>query len=1099
MRTVNSPMIRLRVSLFQTLRVVTEDGVTLDLGSPTSRSLFAYLLLNRACPVDRKRVAAVFWSRTTDAAARRNLRQYLHHIRRALETIDPHGEILNADSNTLQLNPQLPLWLDTVAFREGTRITATLDEMQNAIALYTGDLLEDVDEDWCADERAHLRQLYLKALDRLSQGLLLVGRSDEALAAARCWITAEPLDEEAHRRLLNLYLAAGDRNRAIQHYRGLVKLLEDELDAEPMPETQALWQLIQTGSRARPTPTPAPPRALPPQNRPSSPPPIPLVGRQSELAQLRQVEQHAVAGQGCFILITGESGIGKTRLVEEHLRLSGAPIVLRGSCHELELMTPYAPFRQALASVHELLPDLTGNAPPPAWAVTLAPLLPTLADRFPFLPSEPSPAHIADALTQLILHLSANARPLHLIVDDLHWGDSASWDLLAQLARQATSAPLVIFGLCRLEELRPERSVLVRTLERNDLFLSLPLRRLSPTETNELAGHLLPNDTDADLLQRLYQESEGNPFFIVETARVMRETGKLPATSTSGLNLPPGIQRVIQARLDRLEPDSRELLAAAAAIGRVFTFSLLVDITQMSDQDVIRHTEDWLQRDLVREDPNGYDFSHDKIRAVAYAGSSPARREYVHRRIAEALTNSYPPTDPATLAHHFARSDQPLRALPYLTQAGEQALRGRSYLAARQFGLQAINLLGRLPGSQQRHERVDLNLQLAQAYAFSGDIPRAVETLRETERLAMLLGDEERLAQVLYRSSQLFWLRGQPELAGDYARRLLRSAEEMNEPRLLQAALRMLGRVAIALADFDDAISYFLRYINLGYTALRPPDLPIVWGYLGVAYCRVGSWTRAREAAEQGLHLAEAEGASESIAFARMQLGFVHAASFDWHGCDAALAPVPDPLVDDPLTPLSFMVLGLRGGMLAHLGNPAEGIERIRRAMDWAKKSDYRVFYYIPQFFLAESLLLAGEIENALTETELALGQARAAHNRWAVAIALRLLADVITRLPNPDYARVEELLIESMQILRQVRARPDLARTYLALRRLYDRAGQISWAVDCHFRATTIFEELGMTEELRQAQGQPGGERRGAVVIPNLPLRGPNVAEEGN
>jgi len=89
----------------------------------------------------------------------------------------------------------------------------------------------------------------------------------------------------------------------------------------------------------------------------------------------------------------------------------------------------------------------------------------------------------------------------------------------------------------------------------------------------------------------------------------------------------------------------------------------------------------------------------------------------------------------------------------------------------------------------------------------------------------------------------------------------------------------------------------------------------------------------------------------------------------------------------------------------------------------------------------------------------------------------------------------IENLLVESMRLLRQIRARADLARTYLSMRRLYDRAGQIAWAVDCHFRATTIFDELGMPEELRQAQGQAGGERRGAVVIPNLPLKGPNIA----
>ena len=114
--------------------------------------------------------------------------------------------------------------------------------------------------------------------------------------------------------------------------------------------------------------------------------------------------------------------------------------------------------------------------------------------------------------------------------------------------------------------------------------------------------------------------------------------------------------------------------------------------------------------------------------------------------------------------------------------------------------------------------------------------------------------------------------------------------------------------------------------------------------------------------------------------------------------------------------------------------------------------------------------------------------------NRWATAVALRVLAECLSRDPRPPWATVEEHLIESMHTLRHIRARPELARTYLALRRLYDRAGQMAWAVDCHYRATSIFEELNMTRELRAAQGQAAGERRGAVVIPDMPLKGPNL-----
>jgi hypothetical protein len=147
--------------------------------------------------------------------------------------------------------------------------------------------------------------------------------------------------------------------------------------------------------------------------------------------------------------------------------------------------------------------------------------------------------------------------------------------------------------------------------------------------------------------------------------------------------------------------------------------------------------------------------------------------------------------------------------------------------------------------------------------------------------------------------------------------------------------------------------------------------------------------------------------------------------------------------------------------------------------------------------FLAESLSQVGEVLAARTEAERALEEARKGSNHWATGVILRTLAEIESHIPSTNWARVEDMLIESTQLLRRVRARPDLARTYLSLRRLYDRAGQIAWAVDCHFRAITIFDELDLVEELRAAQGQAAGDRKGAIVISGLQLRGPNTIPE--
>lgn len=1092
----------LHATLFKSLHVRTGDGKTLDLGSPTTRSLFAYLLLNRERPTNRNSLAYLFWPRGTESAARRNLRQYLHRTRRALDEAGCSPDLLLSDGSSVQINPTTDVWLDVEAFRKGVSNGVGIEQLKIAVQHYKGELLEDIYEDWCQPEREALQQLYQAALERLGAALEFGGQLEEAASFALLQIHNDPFNESAHRRLMRLYHRMNDRSRAAHQYNELTRLLEKELGVEPHPETTALYEAIQQGRLPSQEDADAPAR-LRPKPAPENPP---LVGRQSELEVLGEACRQARFGKGGLVLVNGESGVGKTRLVQEFI--SGDPQrgILVGTCHELEARTPYAPFRKIVENAIQMLP-----APAALPSGTLA----ALAELAPGLQSALGlPAHNPDATTdkaqmlkafiELLSSLLVQRSPLILVLDNLQWADVPTWEILADLSSHAASAPLVILGICRLEDLSLEQHRSLRTLERNELLLQLSVERLSKAETIELAKSLLPSGYTAQALffQQLYQESEGNPFFVIEIVRALQESGRMVRFSGPRQErlLPRAIQQVIEARLDLLSPASQELLGAAATIGREFTFAFLKELSQENETEIIRHLENWVQRGMVREFKDGYDFSHDKIRQVAYNKLSRARRQYTHRLVAEALEHSIESPDSASLAFHYASGDQPLKALPYLIGAGEQALRVRSYHEAQQFGIQAVKLLGQLPGPSQRSERIDLNLQLAQAYAFSGELQKALEILNASEQMAVVLGDELRLAKIYRRLSQIHWLLGESQVSGDYAHLTLRYAEKEGDRVLGQAALRMIGRVAIALARFDDAIAALTRYIHLEdkpERQMRLPGLPIVYGYLGVAYTRVGTWDRGLEAAELGVRLAEEEGAPQASAFAKMQLAFVLSERHNWQGCAQVLQDLQDPLQDgDDMTPLGFMVLGLRGRALANLGRPEVGIQTIRPALEWAQRAKHKVFHYLPRIFLVEALLQSRSYQEALQQGELAYQQAQAGENRWAEALCLRLMAEACTQLPNPDWALVEKQLIEARDHLRRVRARPDLARTYLSLRRLYDRAGQIAWAIDCHFRATSIFEELGMESELRQAQGRAAGERRGAVVLPNLGLVGPNFGE---
>jgi len=519
--------------------------------------------------------------------------------------------LLLAEGSSIQFNPQVEISLDVDRFLHETRLEASPEEIEHALSLYTGDLLEDIYDDWCVSERERLRQVWLGTLDRYSQILQATGKVNEALKSVQIWVNAEPFDEAAQRRLMSLYALTGERAKAIQTYHSFARSLVEELDTEPLPETQSLLQSIQSGQALVETDAlkviRTPRRSVIP--RPQVFSTLPFIGRQSEIATLEDAYRGAAEGSGRLVLVTGEAGIGKTRLLQEYLALHPDFSGLQSACYELDSMVPFAPLRQALEN-SPLLDELANTQFPPAWATTLTPIFPELMRQFPganFSSHQVDGVSLREALVNLIIYLSGTCQnpPLLLILDDLHWADTPTWELLASLTRRVLSTQLLIIGLFRVEDLPAERRPLLRTIQRSDSLRTLDLPRLSPGQTADLARQLNPREaSDSIFFQRLYQETEGNPFFIVETVRALQETGgaqnPLPVTA-----IPNSIQRVIEARLDRLGTDSHEALACAAAIGRSFTYPLLQEILADSSEKIIIFIEEWLQRGLVVEGVQG--------------------------------------------------------------------------------------------------------------------------------------------------------------------------------------------------------------------------------------------------------------------------------------------------------------------------------------------------------------------------------------------------------------------------------------------------------------------------------------------------------------
>jgi len=670
----------LSVSLLGDFRIVYDQTPVTGVDTLRLQSLLAYLLLHRDAPQARAHLACLFWPDTTEGQARTNLRNLLHHLRHALPEVDSY---LVATVQTLYWRSDVPLGLDVAEFQaalaEAQRARsspAVQEALQRAADLYHGDLLPSCYDDWIIPQREGLRQAYLNALDRLARMLEEARDYGAAIASAQRLLRHDPLHEATCRNLIRLHALNGDRAAALRVYHTCATILRRELGVEPSAATrQAYEQLLRTESQPAPTlPTAA---AFPP-----------LVGREREWAQMLQVWRAAAArAEPHVLMLRGEAGIGKTRLAEELLEWAArqgiASAIAR--CYAAEGALAYAPVTAWLRA--HPLPPLED-----VWLAEVARLLPEVLVQRPDLPR---PAALLEdwqrerlfqSLSRAILGFD---QPLLLMIDDLQWCDRDTLEWLHFLLRFDRQARLLVVGAYRPEEVSHNHPLLslLQALRLEGQVIEIDLPPLGEAATRTLASQVAGVEISAGIAQRLYRETEGNPLFVVEAVRAglpvddsslhagsaeKRRDDSLPA-----VDLPPKVQSVLQARLEQLSLPTRELVGLAATIGREFSFRLLAQASGGDEDALARELDELWQRRIVREHgADAYDFTHDKLREVAYLGMSAARRRLLHRDTAQALETLHS-TDlgPVSrqIAAHYEQAGLPGLAAPYYWRAAEVA------------------------------------------------------------------------------------------------------------------------------------------------------------------------------------------------------------------------------------------------------------------------------------------------------------------------------------------------------------------------------------------------------------------------------------------
>ncbi|MGS0684778.1 ATP-binding protein [Nakamurella sp. GG22] len=675
----------LRIRLLGAVEI-SDDGAPLRIDSSRATSLLAYLLLHRDAPQPRAHLAVLLWPDTTDAQARTNLRHVLHILRRTLPDAD---QFVDVTARTLHWRADAPWELDVAEFDAALAETGEgPEQLQRAVELYRGELLPGCYDDWLLTEREQIRRRFVAALRRLVELLQATGQDAQALSYAEQLLIADPLDESTYRLLMRLHSARGDRARALRVYHACTSTLERELGVAPSAATrQAYEALVATEKPGAATP------ALVAS---------PFVGRSRERAQLTSVWKAAESGRASLVLVSGEAGIGKTRLVED---LRGwcarrGAATARARSYAAEGALAYGPITAWLrsAALRGVLPAL-----PRPHLVELARLLPELLAEIPDLPAPaPLPENdlrhaLFDAVARAVL---AAGRPLLLILDDIHWCDRETLLLLHYLLRTGAGARMLVVATARFEDVHDELADLLRALSRMDRLSTIELTRLTLDDTASLAARLSGATAQTPAAERLWRETEGNPLFVVEAVR---------AGWPSGGSVTPKVQAVIESRLAQLSDPARELVGVAAAIGRDFTVDVLTAAADRNEDAVVESLDELWRRRIVREQgDNLYDFSHDKIRAVAYAGVSPIRRRQHHRRIARALeltAADAPGPVSAQIATHFELGGAPADSVDWFLRAAEASHQLSADTEAVRLLDRASVLLATLPPSRERNNR----------------------------------------------------------------------------------------------------------------------------------------------------------------------------------------------------------------------------------------------------------------------------------------------------------------------------------------------------------------------------------------------------------
>jgi DNA-binding SARP family transcriptional activator/tetratricopeptide (TPR) repeat protein len=1064
------------------------------------RAILARLLLDpgRTVPADALLEAA--WEGVARDVAARSLAVRVANLRSFLEPGRDRGapsSLLVRDGPGYRL-AIAPEQVDAQRFERSVHAAASLppgaalETLDGALALWRGTPFGDLaGAEWAQTEIRRLEDLRCLAEEGRARALVELGRPLEAVPVLRRLVSADPLREELACTLMLALYGAGRQVEALAVYRDLATRLR-ELGLAPGEPARVLERRILEHD---PSLLPAGPAAAPVLRRPAP------IGRERELDRLRFALAAAVAGRRTAVMVRGEPGAGKSTLVDAIVQEAGVAVGV-GQC--LGHRGPGEPYMPVLDALGELARGPAGETvvaklaqAAPTWLVELPWLLGDRPDA-DAVRQRAQGATRARMLREMLeaLDAIAAAAPLLLVLEDLHWADDSTLDLLAALLRRRDAASLLVLGTFRPEG-EPPVAALVNELSVRGLCEELAVPRLSARSVADYLEVRFPAAPLPDgLAAVLAERTGGNPLFMRNlldhwladgtlaehggAVRLMRSRETLEA------GVPPTLRAHIRDQIERLPDEDAEMLRAASVAGRDFSIDTLAAALER-DREAVEARCDALAHGtpLIEQRNGGHAFPHDLHREVLYELLPPDARARLHARVGAHLADTYGPAAPdmaAELGFHFLAGRDPERAVRFLRIAAERALGRNAHAEGIRHLRAALDAVAKLgAGTARTRAEVELLSSLGQALVATGgwSATEAEDALLRARTLAARLSDNEPLVSVLLALATLYELRGEFSRAQDMAeecQRLAPSGEDeqrLESSELLACNLFHQGSFARALEYAELGVTLFEDRAAPGSYTTFPATLGDNAGvschdWAGLALWFLGRPDAALARATRALELARDPSRAYSLATARAQMAIVHQcrrepeATIEW--AEAAIAAA------QKLGYVYREAMGrvMRGWALAVLGDPEQGVPEISAGLAASRGTGARMDdpHYLA--LLAEAHLRGGDVPAGLAAVDEALAHARRERSLFYEPELHRL--DGALRAVSGDLDAAEASLRRALERAREQRSATLELRIATDLARLLPDAARAAEARADVAAALATFGEGFGTRDLREA-----------------------------